>query len=603
MFDFSVETPYRRFESKLASNMSMLWRILPHIAIIIAIYIPTLTLQSHTECKFPEHWWGSWFQKGVPDLIHISMFNISEKGTCRRMNGDKYIIENRSDRCVRCLVINERHPNILQYKETYGCYSKNTFDICFDINGDAPLYSLFRVNTSPIKCPFNGPYLFSYSKGINECRDPLSEIGECTDDKRLLLKFKACADVYGSESRVEELECIAEWKESNNKYLVGKLHHSSATSHEDKFRCFVIEKNNSDPIESYNIGQSGDASCDGLFSPRDGLRTFKIRKTNRIEPKCDFPNWLVDNRHWKTLDNRQKYDFSGGKTFIVTNERGDNVERHSKCIESDDISFLYKFNASRFVLHTTLGCKSGFTCLHAYLREERIVELQMGKIVPHFAEACSVQNFNPATTRFTTLTTFDHNTRECYLKGIFSIRSKLAHYGITNHRINNSNYSRLVSFLDSRFICQEKSLRLKSNCDDQDQFQFSCSNDNRVKNLKCRGGWRENNTQWFLVSFIEKFNYEYCISLNMQTNEIKMIPNSHFCFRENHQTFDKSGTLNNQVFGFDQLSNNGVPTPVVSFNLINEGSCRQISGAEMKTLKITWPLLILIMLSSIITTS
>lgn len=48
MFDFSVETPYRRFESKLASNMSMLWRILPHIAIIIAIYIPTLTLQSHT---------------------------------------------------------------------------------------------------------------------------------------------------------------------------------------------------------------------------------------------------------------------------------------------------------------------------------------------------------------------------------------------------------------------------------------------------------------------------------------------------------------------------------------------------------------------------
>lgn len=57
------------------------------------------------------------------------------------------------------------------------------------------------VNTSPIKCPFKGPYSFSYSKGINECKDPLSEIDECTDDKRLLLKFKACADIPGSESR------------------------------------------------------------------------------------------------------------------------------------------------------------------------------------------------------------------------------------------------------------------------------------------------------------------------------------------------------------------------------------------------------------------
>ena len=61
--------------------------------------------------------------------------------------------------------------------------------------------SLNAVNTSPIKCPFIGPYSFSYSKGINECKDPLSEIDECTDDKRLLLKFKACADIYGSESR------------------------------------------------------------------------------------------------------------------------------------------------------------------------------------------------------------------------------------------------------------------------------------------------------------------------------------------------------------------------------------------------------------------
>ena len=68
----------------------------------------------------------------------------------------------------------------------------------------------FSVNTPPIKCPFKGPYLFSYSKGINanECKDPLSEIDECTDDKRLLFKFKACADIHGSESRGNYYHCI-----------------------------------------------------------------------------------------------------------------------------------------------------------------------------------------------------------------------------------------------------------------------------------------------------------------------------------------------------------------------------------------------------------
>lgn len=157
-----------------------------------------------------------------------------------------------------------------------------------------------------------------------------------------------------SSQTVEELECVAEWKEGSYKYLVGRLHHNSANSDDDKFRCFVIEKNNTDPVESYTIGQSGDASCDGLYAPRDGLRAFKIRKSSQIEPKCDFPSWL-SGRRWKTLDNRLHYDFTVPQTFTVLNERHD-VNRNAKCIESDDVSFLsQQFNTSRFVVHTTLG--------------------------------------------------------------------------------------------------------------------------------------------------------------------------------------------------------------------------------------------------------
>lgn len=128
--------------------------------------------------------------------------------------------------------------------------------------------------------------------------------------------------------------------------------------------------------------------------------------------------------------------------------------------------------------------------MQAHLREDRIAEIQIGNVVPlgSISEACSLHNFSPKTTRFITLTSmtkarqkseifvfncvlftaYDDATRPCALSGLFSIRSKVAH-------------SRSVPLLDTRFICQDKHLKLKSNCDDQDQFQFVCTTDNRVK--------------------------------------------------------------------------------------------------------------------------
>lgn len=43
---------------------------------------------------------------------------------------------------------------------------------------------------------------------------------------------------------VEELTCLATWKDGNAHYIVGTLSHSRATSNEERFRCFVYEKIN-----------------------------------------------------------------------------------------------------------------------------------------------------------------------------------------------------------------------------------------------------------------------------------------------------------------------------------------------------------------------
>jgi hypothetical protein len=81
---------------------------------------------------------------------------------------------------------------------------------------------------------------------------------------------------------VEELQCLATWKEGSSRYLVGKVHHNHATSNEDRFRCFVYEKASaaSEALDGvdYRVAQSGDATCNGLFSATEGSRTMILKR-------------------------------------------------------------------------------------------------------------------------------------------------------------------------------------------------------------------------------------------------------------------------------------------------------------------------------------
>ena len=73
--------------------------------------------------------------------------------------------------------------------------------LCNTIAGDAPLYTMFRKGGDLVKCPFRGPYSFSYSKGGRGqvCSYPPSYLDSCDDNRRMKLKYQACTDVEGSE--------------------------------------------------------------------------------------------------------------------------------------------------------------------------------------------------------------------------------------------------------------------------------------------------------------------------------------------------------------------------------------------------------------------
>lgn len=107
---------------------------------------------------------------------------------------------------------------------------------------------------------------------------------------------------------MEELQCLAVWKEGSSRYLVGNVNHSHATSNEDRFRCFVYEKTSmtsetSDGVD-YRVAQSGDATCNGLFSATEGSRTMTLTR-GKLDILCGLYRHFHFLYHFNSLHKQQ----------------------------------------------------------------------------------------------------------------------------------------------------------------------------------------------------------------------------------------------------------------------------------------------------------
>ncbi|XP_059057133.1 uncharacterized protein LOC131850786 [Achroia grisella] len=380
-------------------------------------------------CTFPEGWTGSWFLSGNPGLIAINSTHIQSKGECSETESyDKFLLYDRSDDCYRCMVINEKHKYVLQYKETYCSPKDSLSSICELITGDAPLYSMFRKEPRPVpqQCPFHpAPFTFTYNRGSGDCTNPPSRAESCTDDSRLLLRYMACPDVPGTESNVEELVCLATWKEGSIRYLVGQIsqvqRRNSIVSDEDTYRCFVYQGQHSDKGMTYYVAQSGDATCNGLSSATDGSRTMKLTNSDDEHNRCHFPSWIVDHHKWYSLDRTHQYRFTTkNATLKIMNADGSIDEKRLVChsiLEHKDKKHI------TLIAHVTMGCESGHACLKFYRREGNVLELQAGSELTEVAQdACAATHQLP----YITLITTSLVPMRCPIFGRYSVLGSLA---------------------------------------------------------------------------------------------------------------------------------------------------------------------------------
>ncbi|KAI8428749.1 hypothetical protein MSG28_007434 [Choristoneura fumiferana] len=482
-------------------------------------------------CAFPSRWHGRWFQSGVIQPILIEGDRLSNKGRCLSSEGDKFLIVDEKG-CYRCVVMHEKHTNVLQYKETF-CHRRDALPhLCSLITGDALLYSMFRENADPVDCPLKGPFSFTYNRGHGDCKIPVSSIESCTEDSRLLLNYQACPDISASESTVEELECLATWKEGSLRFLVGKLHHNHATSNEDRYRCFVYEKTNGIASNSmkegpsttgdveYRVAQSGDATCNGLFSATEGSRTMALKRVS-VRFNCQFPTWMTFSHTWHTLDFSSNYTFyQRNATLRITDQTGADIKVYCVNVKASSPSG----NSVALVAHWQHHCASRYVCVVLYRRDTYIAELQRGSPTSRPDDACSNHHFNAVTAPYVTLVASNPESKECPYSGKYEIQSNRHERSVRSIRERraeksvNRNGTRLFNFsisnmssapmLRSRRQANEVGCvvsgfkRLEVGCNSVKNMEFysSCENKEIITAYTCHGGWYENGASFVVTT-------------------------------------------------------------------------------------------------------
>ncbi|XP_065222448.1 uncharacterized protein LOC135847000 [Planococcus citri] len=471
-----------------------------HLLKIITCWLAIFVLPITSICQFPPQWSGNWFQSGLQHDVQINTTSIQSKGVCIETIEDRYLLEDKEDNCRRCVVIHEKHYNVLQYKETY-CFprdSKDSLDVlCEKITGDAPLYSMFRLDAKAITCPFKGgpPFTFTYNRGSGDCKTPVSKSDSCTDDSRMLLRYQACPDVHNSESTVEELTCLASWRDGSMKYMVGKLEHKMTSTDEDRYRCFVYNQGDNNV---YDVAQSGDATCNGLQSATEGSRTMKLTKgdlSHHERASCKFPPWLTEHHTWHLLDHSKTYHFSSHNgTIRVTSVRdGVNVlEMRAVCnsiLASSDGQIIIS-------AHITVGCESGYRCMAFYRRDGHVIEIQQStREVQNSEDACASQNFNSQTLPYITLITPYLRRRRCPFLG---------RYTVSNNdlwRLAASTKQMRENMPEEKVNCEKGKQMLSLGCTKPEtmEFQSECNSD-VTAGYSCHGDWIDSNGTSYLIA-------------------------------------------------------------------------------------------------------
>ncbi|XP_023344916.1 uncharacterized protein LOC111714108 [Eurytemora carolleeae] len=482
-------------------------------------------------CELPPSWVGNWFESGVREGVNITLLELSHKGTCiRSRQQNQFIFKDRHEGCYRCLSMYEKHANILQYKESRCVADRTHRQICHSISVDEPLKTLFRVRSAPELCPITGHFTFSYSRGHGECGYPLSSLSQCRNGSSLVFRYQACPDIKGSESGIEWAHCVASWREGSTDYFVARLEHplSSSWDHESSFRCFVYKKNYS----GFLVSMSGGAECN-LYTATEGHTTFKIKKLEESETRCEYPTWFRNHRRYMSIDAAHQYHLNHKGTILSLRGKeedgSEGLTQENKLtagleeIKNLECSKIYENseNSTKMVVLSTMDCESGFQCVQLEKVSENVVRLQVGRLTHTKDEACHPQlffnNIHPIL-----LTSLHLSSQVCPLSGQYKIRSDLS----PGAAVSISSVPKMdldissVSEVDMNTKCPS----LLSSCTNTHTLTFSHNCGKSVQDYNCHDSWETGlNQKMLILSQSALSAKKFCIIVNKTKDDLSLV--------------------------------------------------------------------------------
>ncbi|XP_064605264.1 uncharacterized protein LOC135470328 isoform X2 [Liolophura sinensis] len=403
---------------------------------IALVLLDTVYFVMGSGCSFPPEWQGDWYQNALGD-VRITTNEISSLGTCVQNVDSKYLVKSSSGHyddqdCYRCLVVTPQHENIIEYKRSYCREERNIADVCSTITGDYQLYTMIRVPSTPVPCPFQGPFQFTYtnmSTGNKVCEFPVSEVHACADDSRFKFRFRKCQDMPYTSTAEYDFQCLATWSAKN--YLFGKFTNPNMYDKAQMYRCFI----HNFQVSPAEMAMSPDASCRGVTSSVGGALNMKFTqdKEKWPTPMCDFPDFFTAERRWRDLSGRFiiHVDANGQRFKLMSNHVSQDVVRYTeesveakysiKCIDKiDEGVSLSQFEYRTFT--TNDSCISQYQCLKIYKRSPKVIELYIGSKLRNERAACEQHNFANST-RYVFIPA-DSAATPCPLAGSYKFKDK-----------------------------------------------------------------------------------------------------------------------------------------------------------------------------------
>lgn len=511
--------------------------LLTPVSVLVLLILPLVDLPSaNGSCEFPSSWTGEWYQYGkAPVTINTTVLGDR---ACVERTDDKYVVFNIADNCYQCMIINGRHENVIQYREAWGTLErKNLEELCSVITSDDMLYSIFRMNSKPISCPFSGSsFTFTYNRGYGECTMPISLAEKCTDESKLLLKYQACPDVEGTESNTEELQCLAVWNDGRNKYLVGTLKGRNVQS-DPYYRCFLYEeKPHHQGKMIYLLAQSGDPTCNGLTTVSEGSPTIKLTKVDKEHGRCKYPSWVTQHHDWHSLDGTKNYHFTNKNATLKIKAQVQDINGETFHEDKIVCHNLEKYpnenmqgNKVKLVAHVTSGCDIGYVCMIFHKRDSNIIEIQQSgqkAIMPD--EACSISD--PSTMPYMTLISTSLHQRKCPNLGRYEILdfapSHMLSEAVMSRRQRRSDLSRTIkrrTWQDNTDEAECRSTNIQIGCTSSDQTEMIIANTCEQEEIAyfCHGSWEEKGTWYTIASqrnseFPASLGQTFCFSMRLE---------------------------------------------------------------------------------------